>query len=129
MNDVPPQSRPTPGPDPSPDPAPGFTPGPTPDPAPDPGHTRVLPPDREPGGPRQRFADRVWTLRALIAVALASVILGGLGGAALASIGDDDDRRDAPGRLHRGGPMTPEDMERWQERRREWLERHRAPSG
>jgi hypothetical protein len=113
VSDVPPESRPAP------------------QPGPDPTPTRVLPPDRPEDGPRQRFADRVWSLRALIAVALASVILGGLGGAALASVGDDDGRdgRDGPGRFHRSGPMTPEDMERWQERRREWLERNRTPSG
>ena len=63
---------------------------------PDPGH-RVLPPDPtlQQGGavappPKERFVDRLWSLRAVIAVALASVILGGLGGAALASAASDD---------------------------------------
>ena len=35
------------------------------------------------------WADRMWSLPALVAVALVSVILGGLGGAALASVSDD----------------------------------------
>ena len=87
VSDVPPESRPLP---------------PEPDPT-----TRVLPPDQEPGPPKQRFVDRVWDFRALIAVALASVIVGGLGGAALASAGDHNDRRVGPNRFQRGGPMAP----------------------
>jgi hypothetical protein len=51
--------------------------------------------------------DRLWSFRALIAVALASVILGGLAGAALANVGDDEDDRRGPGRFHRMGPMGP----------------------
>ena len=57
--------------------------------------------------PRQRFTDRLWGFRAVIAVALASVIIGGLGGAALASLGGrHDDGRSGPGFGHhfRGGP-------------------------
>jgi hypothetical protein len=88
VTDVPPESRPVPQPE------------------PDPHATRVLPPDEPPHPPRQRFVDRLWSFRALIAVALASVILGGLAGAALASAGDDDDRR-GPMRFQRGGPMGP----------------------
>ncbi len=88
---------------------------------PDPGH-RVLPPDptlQQGGGvappPKERFVDRLWSLRAVIAVALASVILGGLGGAALASAASDDgDVRGGPGqRFHRGGQMPPPGMQRW----------------
>jgi hypothetical protein len=86
--------------------------GPVLPPDPDPDHTRVLPPDRSPDGPKQRFVDRLWTFRALIAVALASVILGGLGGAALANAGSKDDNRRGgpfPGRMGQrpGNPMMP----------------------
>jgi hypothetical protein len=58
----------------------------------------------------QRFRERLWSLRAVIAVALASVIVGGLGGAALANLADHgDDRRAGPGRggFQRGGPGGP----------------------
>ncbi len=93
VSDVPPESRPEQPP------------------APDSTQTRVIPPDREAPGPKERFVDRLWSFRAVIAVALASVILGGLGGAALASAGDDHDRRDSrfPGRMQQrpGGPMMP----------------------
>ncbi len=57
--------------------------------------------------PRRRFTDRLWGFRAVIAVALASVIIGGLGGAALASMGDgrDGDRSGSRfGHQFRGGP-------------------------
>ena len=88
VSDVPPESDPT-------------------QPAHDPTRTRVLPPDRTPeASTKQRFVDRVWSFRALIAVALAAVILGGLGGAALASVGDHQDRR-GPGNFHRGGQLGP----------------------
>ena len=86
VTDVPPESRPVP-------------------PQPDHDVTRVLPPDQPPAEPKPRFVDRLWSLRAVIAVALASVILGGLGGAALANVGDHDDRRMGPGRFRGGGPM------------------------
>ena len=85
-------------------------------PEPDATRTRVLPPDRDPAAsatPRQRFVDRVWSFRALIAVALASVILGGLAGAALASVGDHQDRRDFPGRFHRGGQLGQPGERQW----------------
>ncbi len=107
MSDLPPESRPAPPPE------------------PDPNDTRVLPPDREPPGPKQRLSERVWSFRAVIAVALASVIVGGLGGAALASVAqDDDDRRSGPGqaRFNRGGPGGgPGTMDqRRRERMKEW---------
>ncbi len=57
--------------------------------------------------PRQPFTERLWSFRAVIAVALAAVIIGGLGGAALASLGGrHDDGRSGPGFGHqfRGGP-------------------------
>lgn len=80
--------------------------------------THVLPPDQPAAAPRPAFKDRLWSLRAVIAVALASVILGGLGGAALASVGHDHDRRGGPfqGRFGRG-PMGPNQMgpgQQWQ---------------
>ena len=93
--------------------------GTTPPPDPDPTRTHVLPPDRDPAAGRQRFTDRAWSLRSVIAVALASVILGGLGGAALASAGDDDHER---GRhFERGGPVPP-GMQRFHDRRKELKE-------
>jgi hypothetical protein len=67
----------------------------------------VLPPDPEPTPPKQRLRDRVWSFRAVIAVALASVIVGGLGGAALANVsdhGDDGRFGRGPGGFNRGGP-------------------------
>ena len=61
-----------------------------------------------PAAGKPGLRERLWGLRALIAVALASVILGGLGGAALASVGKDGDGdgRGGPGqgRFQRGGP-------------------------
>jgi hypothetical protein len=69
-----------------------------------------VPPGSQPASPRLR--DRVWSLRAVIAVALASVIIGGLGGAALANVADDDgDVRRGPGGFQRGGPGGPPGMD------------------
>jgi hypothetical protein len=77
-------------------------------------HQAPVPPQANEGttppaqtAPKQRFTDRLWGLRAVIAVAIASVIIGGLGGAALASLGGrHDDGRSGPGFGHhfRGGP-------------------------
>ena len=66
-------------------------------------------PEEQPAAerPRQRWRDRAWSLRALIAVALASVILGGLAGAALANIGDHQDQHRSPGFGRRFGPGMP----------------------
>ena len=94
MNDLPPDSRPLPPSDPEP--------------------TQAIPaqqtgdqPAGSPAGPpadKQRLRDRLWSFRALIAVALASVIVGGLGGAALASVADNgNDGRRGPGQFNRGG--------------------------
>lgn len=107
MTDQPPESRPAPPPE------------------PDPTHTSVLPPDQEPPEPRQRLQDRLWSFRSVIAVALASVIVGGLGGAALASVAqDDDERRFGPGqgRFNRGDPDGPSGMmdDRRRERMKQW---------
>ena len=69
-----------------------------------------LPPDRPPvaEGHPQRWRDRAWSLRAVIAVGLTSVILGGLAGAAIATVGDHQDQRRGPGfgRFH-GRPGMP----------------------
>ena len=106
MNDLPPEPRPAPPPE------------------PDPAHTRVLPPDREPPAPRQRLSERLWSFRSVVAVALVSVIIGGLGGAALANVAQDDERRFGPGqsRFDRGGPGGPPGMmdERRRERLQDW---------
>ncbi len=101
--------------------------------------TRVLPPDQEPPAPRQRLQDRLWSFRSVIAVALASVIVGGLGGAVLANVSqNDDERRFTPGqgrfdgrgdgqgprrdRFDREGPPMPPPMmdERLRQRFEEW---------
>jgi hypothetical protein len=106
MNDLPPQSRPVLPPDPDLNP------------------TQALPADQSPNEyadqptappppPRQRLRDRLWSFRAVIAVALASVIVGGLGGAALASVSNNGDQgRFGPGagRFNRGGPGSPPGM-------------------
>jgi len=65
--------------------------------------TSEAPPAAAAAEPRPRFRDRVFGLRAVAAVAVASVLIGGAGGAALGarSNGHDDDRN---GRF--GGPMT-----------------------
>ena len=62
--------------------------------------------------PRTRWRDRVFAFRGVLAVALASVILGGVGGAAIgvAASGDGDPGRHGP--AHRdfqphGGPGMP----------------------
>jgi hypothetical protein len=106
MNDLPPESRPVLPPDPDLNP------------------TQALPADQSPHQyadqttappppPRQRLRDRLWSFRAVIAVALASVIVGGLGGAALAGVSDNGDQgRFGPGpaRFNRGGPGGPPGM-------------------
>jgi hypothetical protein len=46
--------------------------------------------------PRARFRDRMFGVRSVAAVTLASLVLGGLGGAAIAAVVDDD------GPQHRG---------------------------
>ncbi len=69
--------------------------------------TQSIPADPGPAGePRSRWRriqDRVWSFRAVLAVALASLIVGGLGGAAIAGLtGDDDGRGGGHGRFERG---------------------------
>jgi hypothetical protein len=59
---------------------------------------------QQPVASRQRFVERVWGLKAVIAVALASVIIGGLGGAALAKGGDRQGRDGRMGFGHGPGP-------------------------
>jgi len=117
MTELPPDSRPVPPPD-------GEA---TP--------TQAIPAEGTTAtAPKQRFRDRVWGLRAMIAVALASVILGGLAGAALGSFGDHgDEGRFGPGhgRFQRGGPMGPPGMMRWKERQdfKQWQRDQQGPPG
>ena len=61
-------------------------------------------PDETPATqPRTRWQDRVWSFRAMLAVALASLLIGGLGGAAITAVaGGDDVRREL-----RMGPWSP----------------------
>ena len=97
--------------------------------------TRVLPPDREPPPLTWRLNERDWSFRSVIAVALVSLIIGGLGGAGLASVGQDDDERHlgpGHGRLDksgRDGPLgmdkrRPDRMKQWHQQRglgqRQW---------
>ena len=121
MNDQPPESRPAaPGPDHQPTQALPAQQAPAPEPAPDVG----------PAPEKQRLRDRVWSFRALIAVALASVIMGGLGGAALANVAqDDDERRLGPGQgwFDREGPGGPPGL--MKERKRERIEKWRRGMG
>ncbi len=108
MNDLPPDSRPLPPSDPEPTPTQAI---PAQQAADQPVGPPVGPPVGSPVGPpvgppadKQRLRDRLWSFRALIAVALASVIVGGLGGAALASVADNgNDGRRGPGQFNRGG--------------------------
>jgi hypothetical protein len=59
-------------------------------------------------GHPQRWRDRAWSLRAVIAVGLVAVVLGGLAGAAIASVGDHQDQRGGPGfGRFQGGPGMP----------------------
>ncbi|MEO7942052.1 MAG: hypothetical protein ABIR34_01495 [Marmoricola sp.] len=96
MNDLPPDSRPVPPPDPDPTPTQAIPAQQSPDPS----HPAA--------STKQGFQDRLWSLRAVIAVALASVIIGSLGGAALANVSQDgNDGRHGPGGFNRGGPGVP----------------------
>src|SRR4051794_9504669 len=81
-------------------------------------------------GTQLGWRDRMWSLPAVVAVALASVILGGLGGAALVSASDDgSDGRFGPGhgRFQREGHLRHPGMmnERQRERWREWRHEQR----
>ncbi len=86
-------------------------PDPTPDPTPDPSPEPTPPPATE----RTRWRDRALGFRGVLAVAAASLILGGLGGAAITAVasGDDHDRGPAHSdfrdgdRQPRGGPGGP----------------------
>jgi hypothetical protein len=74
---------------------------------------------------KQRLRDRLWSFRAVIAVALASVIIGGLGGAALANVSEGDD---GTMRFHRGGPGGPPGMmNRGPQGRNPWQGRNDGP--
>ena len=84
--------------------------------------------------PKPGWRDRVWSLPAVVAVALVSVILGGLGGAALASASNDaDDGRSGPGhsKVHRDGHFRPPGQmtDRQRERWREWRQEQRREKG
>lgn len=74
---------------------------PSPEPAPEPTSTGPTAPARVP------WRDRVLGWRGVLAVALASLILGGLGGAALTVLVDDDEARDG----WRHGPGHPGDWD------------------
>ena len=122
MNDLPPGSPPAPPPDPDATPTSAI-------PVTQGGDPGTVQPTAQPGETpaKQRLRDRLWSFRAVIAVALASVIVGGLGGAALANVSDGDSRGFGPGqnRFQRGGPGVPPEMMdgRRQDRLEQWRER------
>ncbi|MFL6108313.1 MAG: hypothetical protein ACJ716_14055 [Marmoricola sp.] len=62
-----------------------------------------------PAEPRTRFTDRVWNFRAMVAVALAALLLGGGIGAAISAVSHDDghDRRPGFARFEDGPPGYP----------------------
>ena len=79
-------------------------------------------------GPRWR--GRVWSLPAVIAVVLATVIIGGLGGVALAAVSDDGrDGSNGPGqsRAKRDGRLCPPGLmkETKRERCEQWRQKER----
>ena len=66
----------------------------------------TVPPEAREPVLKTRWRDRAWTFRAMIGVALASLLVGGLaGGAVMAAADDGDDDRF---RHHRMGPWGPE---------------------
>lgn len=96
---------------PTPEPTPEPTPDPTPDPAPDlaaqPSTPPPPPPASEPAAavPKQRWRDRAFTLRSLLAVGVAGVVLGAGAGAGTALVAGHDDGPDRAGRPEwRQGP-------------------------
>jgi len=131
MNDLPPDARPVPPPEPDPTPTQAMSAQQSPDPG-------------VPAPAKQPLRDRLWSFRAVIAVALASVVIGGLGGAALADVsnrGEDGRLGPGQGRFNRGGiggpPGMPNDgprdrMKRWHDQpgmgQRQWNEDGDAPS-
>ncbi len=99
------------------------------------GPAPVREPAPGPAGPR--FADRVWSFRAMLAVAVASLVIGGGIGSAVAAVSGDDDQdergrvgrfvdgpRGGPGeggrgQRFKGGPGTPEDLKELRKEMRE----------
>jgi hypothetical protein len=79
------------------------------------------------------WSDRMWSFSALVAVALVSVIIGGLGGAALVSVSEDGrqgrDHRFGPGqsRIHRDGELRRPGMmnQRQREQWKQWRKQQR----
>ncbi len=103
MSDRPPDSRPTSPPDPEGDPAETQRLATSAADSSGQGAASETPASRQ--GLRSRYDElrrRAWSFRSVVAVGLASLIVGGLGGAALGSVADhDEDGRD--GRESRGG--------------------------
>jgi len=65
---------------------------------------RVLPPDTAGSAPvlKTRWRDRAWTFRAMLAVAAASLVIGGIAGGLVGAAVDDD--HDEGYRMGPGGP-------------------------
>src|SRR5689334_20954103 len=62
----------------------------------------VAQPVAQPAGPR--FRDTVWNFRSMLAVAAASLLIGGLSGAAIVALADGDDGPDRARVVNFGGP-------------------------
>ena len=80
-----------------------------PDPAVDPGVDTTAPTETPAPVLKARWRDRVWSFRAMLAVALATLVLGGIVGGTIGAVaaGGDDDRglhRMGPGRVGPGMP-------------------------
>jgi hypothetical protein len=88
---------------------------PTNDPPTSADHRPVLPPDPAaaatpaPAAPvlRTRWRDRAWSFRAMLAVALATLLIGGFAGGTVVALADDG--RDHHDHHHRMGPWGPGD--------------------
>jgi hypothetical protein len=64
------------------------------------------PPAREPVL-KTRWRDRAWTFRSMVAVALASLVIGGVAGGVIGATADHGDRHDRMERMGRMGPWGP----------------------
>jgi hypothetical protein len=67
----------------------------------------VIPPERAPAPVlKTRWRDRAWSFRSMLAVALATFLIGGIaGGIVVGATGDDHDGQHRMGRWGPGGPM------------------------
>jgi len=87
--------------------------------------------------PKPKFTDRVWNFRAMAAVALAALLLGGGVGAAITAVSHDDGPDRRPGMMRFGdrpGPFLgpdgprfgPGDRQQFRKDMRQWMKEHRG---